>query len=124
MQWDPLDLLGVVAVIVLGAAFFSTFSVIIASLLRTRDRVMGIGQVLTMPLFFASNAIYPIAIMPAWLQTVALVNPLTYLVDALRTMMIQGGESVFGLGLDFGVLIAITTAFILLASRLYPKIVQ
>jgi ABC-2 type transport system permease protein len=124
MQWDPLDLLGVVAVIVLGAAFFSTFSVIIASLLRTRDRVMGIGQVLTMPLFFASNAIYPIAIMPAWLQTVALVNPLTYLVDALRTMMIQGGESVFGLGLDFGILIAITTGFILLASRLYPKIVQ
>jgi len=124
MQWDPLDLLGVIAVIVLGAAFFSTFSVIIASLLRTRDRVMGIGQVLTMPLFFASNAIYPIAIMPAWLQTIALVNPLTYLVDALRTMMIQGGESVFGLGLDFGVLIAITTAFILLASRLYPKIVQ
>jgi ABC-2 type transport system permease protein len=124
MQWDPLDLLGVVAVIVLGAAFFSTFSVIIASLLRTRDHVMGIGQVLTMPLFFASNAIYPIAIMPAWLQTIALVNPLTYLVDALRTMMIQGGESVFGLGLDFGVLIAITTAFILLAARLYPKIVQ
>ena len=75
MQWDPLDLLGVLAVIVLGAAFFSTFSVIIASLLRTRDRVMGIGQVLTMPLFFASNAIYPIAIMPAWLQTIALVNP-------------------------------------------------
>ncbi len=124
MQWDPLDLLGVVAVIVLGAAFFSTFSVIIASLLRTRDRVMGIGQLLTMPLFFASNAIYPIAIMPAWLQTIALVNPLTYLVDALRTMMVQGGESVFGLGLDFGVLITITTAFILLASRLYPKIVQ
>jgi ABC-2 type transport system permease protein len=124
MQWDPLDLLGVLAVIVLGAAFFSTFSVIIASLLRTRDRVMGIGQLLTMPLFFASNAIYPIAIMPAWLQTIALVNPLTYLVDALRAMMIQGGESVFGLGLDFGVLIAITTGFILLASRLYPKIVQ
>ena len=124
MQWDPLDLLGVLAVIVLGAAFFSTFSVIIASLLRTRDRVMGIGQLLTMPLFFASNAIYPIAIMPAWLQTIALVNPLTYIVDALRTMMIQGGESVFGLGLDFGVLITITTAFILLASRLYPKIVQ
>jgi len=124
MQWDPLDLLGVLVVIVLGAAFFSTFSVIIASLLRTRDRVMGIGQVLTMPLFFASNAIYPIAIMPAWLQTIALVNPLTYIVDALRTMMVQGGESVFGLGLDFGVLIAITTGFILLASRLYPKIVQ
>ena len=32
---------------------------------------MGIGQVLTMPLFFASNAIYPIDIMPAWLQVIA-----------------------------------------------------
>jgi ABC-2 type transport system permease protein len=124
MQWNPLDLLGVVAVIVLGAAFFSTFSVIIASLLRTRDRVMGIGQVLTMPLFFASNAIYPIAIIPVAIQAIALVNPLTYLVDALRTMMVQGGESVFGLGVDFAVLIVITTVFILLASRLYPKIVQ
>jgi ABC-2 type transport system permease protein len=77
-----------------------------------------------MPLFFASNAIYPIAIMPTWLQTIALVNPLTYLADALRAMMIQGGESVFGLDLDFVVLIAITTSFILLASRLYPRIVQ
>jgi hypothetical protein len=35
-----------------------------------------------------------------------------------------GRESGFGLGVDFGVLIAITTAFILLASRLYPRIVQ
>jgi ABC-2 type transport system permease protein len=51
--------LGVIAVIVLGAAFFSTFSVIIASLLRTRDRVVGIGQLLTMPLFFASTRSIP-----------------------------------------------------------------
>ena len=40
------------------------FSLIIACLVKTRERFMGIGQVMTMPLFFASNAIYPIAIMP------------------------------------------------------------
>ncbi len=65
MNWNPLALLGVVCVVMLGAAFFSTFSLIIACLVKTRERFMGIGQVLTMPLFFASNAIYPIAIMPA-----------------------------------------------------------
>jgi ABC-2 type transport system permease protein len=45
---------------------------------------MGVGQLLTMPLFFASNAIYPISIMPVWLQTISQANPLTYEVDALR----------------------------------------
>lgn len=51
---------------------------------------MGIGQVLTMPLFFASNAIYPVAIMPDWLKVIARINPLTYQVDILRALMISG----------------------------------
>ncbi|HEU4731826.1 MAG TPA: hypothetical protein VFT22_28220 [Kofleriaceae bacterium] len=36
----------------------ATFSLVIACLVKTRERFMGIGQILTMPLFFASNAIY------------------------------------------------------------------
>jgi ABC-2 type transport system permease protein len=61
LNFNPLALLGVIVIVVLGAACFSTFSMIIACILKTRDRVMGIGQILTMPLFFASNAIYPIS---------------------------------------------------------------
>ncbi|HEX2350775.1 MAG TPA: ABC transporter permease, partial [Ktedonobacterales bacterium] len=83
MNWNPRALLGVIVMVMLAAACFSTFSLVIACLLKTRDRVMGIGQVLTMPLFFASNAIYPIDIMPGWLQVVARLNPLSYQVDAL-----------------------------------------
>jgi len=76
-NWNVLSMLGVVAVILLGAAFFSTFSLIIACLVKTRERFMGIGQLMTMPLFFASNAIYPLAMMPDWLQVISQVNPLT-----------------------------------------------
>lgn len=36
---------------------------------------MGIGQVLKMPLFFASSAIYPISQMPPYLQVVGRLNP-------------------------------------------------
>jgi ABC-2 type transport system permease protein len=68
---SPLAIAGVVFVVIVAAAMFSTFSLIIASIVKTRDRFMGIGQVLTMPLFFASNAIYPISIMPHWLQVIA-----------------------------------------------------
>jgi ABC-2 type transport system permease protein len=124
MNWNPLALLGVIVMVMLAAACFSTFSLVIACLLKTRDRVMGIGQVLTMPLFFASNAIYPIAIMPGWLQVVARLNPLSYQVDALRALMVTGEASVNGLGVDYAVTILITTGLILLAARLYPRIVQ
>ena len=50
---------------------------------------MGIGQLLTMPIFFASNAIYPIDLMPWWLKAIARINPLTYEVDALRMLMLR-----------------------------------
>ncbi len=122
INWSPAALLGVVLVVTLGAAVFSTFSLIIACLVKTRERFMGIGQVMTMPLFFASNAIYPIAIMPAWLRVIARGNPLTYEVDALRALMLPGQPSAHGLGLDVLVLVGVTALFVLIAGRLYPRV--
>lgn len=110
--------------VVLGSAVFSTFSLIIACLVKTRDRFMGIGQLLTMPLFFASNAIYPVTLMPRWLNIVARINPLSYLVDALRALMISGSSSAFGLGMDVGVLSAFALVFIFIAAKLYPAILR
>ncbi len=120
VSWNPVFLVGTLLVVILGAALFSTFSLIIACLVRTRERFMGIGQVLTMPLFFASNAIYPVSIMPEWLQVIARINPLSYQVDLLRTLML-GQASVSGVALDFGVLLAATAALILIGARLYPR---
>ena len=121
INWNPLSLIGVLIIILLGAATFTAFSLVIAFLVRTRERFMGIGQVLTMPLFFASNALYPISIMPDWLKVVSRINPLTYQVDALRGLMLSGGSSSFGLPLDFGVLIMATTILVIISGRLYPR---
>jgi len=122
MNWKPLNLLGVFVIVILGAACFSTFSLIIACLVKTRERFMGIGQILTLPLFFASNAIYPIVLMPAWLQAVARCNPLTYEVDALRDLMLVNGISAFGLGTDFLVLFVVTTVLVIIGAQLYPRV--
>jgi ABC-2 type transport system permease protein len=108
----------------LGSAIFSTFSLIIACIVKTRERFMGIGQVLTMPLFFASSAIYPLNLMPGWLQAVARLNPLTYLVDALRGTMIAGGEAAHGLGTDFGVMLVVFVVLTAVAARLYPELAR
>lgn len=123
LNWNPLALVGVLIFIQLGAACFSTFSLIIACLVKTRERFMGIGQVLTMPLFFASNAIYPIAIMPAWLQAIAHVNPLTYEVDGLRALMLGSTINITLLGLDFMVLLVVTTVLVCIGGWLYPHVV-
>lgn len=123
INWDPLSLLGILLFVFLGSALFSTFSLIIACIVKTRERFMGIGQVMTMPLFFASNAIYPIAIMPPWLKVIAQVNPLTYEVDALRGLMLIGGTSVYGLPVDFAALAASTSLLIAIGAALYPSVV-
>jgi len=116
-----LSIVGVAAAIVLGSALFSTLSLIIACIVRTRERFMGIGQVLTMPIFFASNAIYPLSLMPQWLNVVSHLNPLTYEVDALRALMLSKGTSDYGLALDYMVLLATTVALTAIAARMYRR---
>jgi ABC-2 type transport system permease protein len=82
---------------------------------------MGIGQVLTMPIFFASNAIYPLSLMPAWLSIVSHVNPLTYEVDALRALMLARGSSDYGLLVDFSVLLAAFSVLTAIAAGMYRR---
>jgi ABC-2 type transport system permease protein len=115
------SLLGVTLFIILGCAVFSTFSLIIACIVKTRERFMGIGQLLTMPFFFASNAIYPIAIMPAWLKVASHINPLTYEVDALRSLMLVGIKSDFGLPLDSLILVISSLILIVVGAKLYQR---
>jgi len=123
MNWSPQALCGVLLLVLLGATLFSTFSLIIACIVKTRERFMGIGQVLTMPLFFASNAIYPIEIMPPWLRWLAHMNPLTYEVDGLRALTLVGGQSALGLTTDFTVLAAVLTLLVLIGGWIYPRII-
>lgn len=124
LRLDPLAILGVVVAVVVGSALFATFSLVIACLVRTRERFMGIGQVMTMPLFFASSAVYPVALMPRWLQVIATVNPLTYMVDLIRSLMIVGGTSTHGAGLDLAVLGTALVVLLTIAARLYPRLAQ
>ncbi|MDD5145106.1 MAG: ABC transporter permease [Candidatus Pacebacteria bacterium] len=117
-----LSVAGVFLITMLGAAFFSGLSMIIASIVKTRERFMGIGQVITLPLFFASNAIYPIEIMPSWLQAVANVNPLSYMVSGLRSLLVTGDLS----KLPFDIFVLAVVVFItsILGAYMYPKVLK
>ncbi len=124
LNWHPLALLNILIVVVVASTLFSTFSLTVACIVKTRERFMGVGQVLTMPMFFASNAIYPIGLMPNWLKVVAHINPLTYVVDALRTCMLAQYTSTFGLITDYAVILGTTALLVFTASRLYPRLAE
>ncbi len=121
LSTDPLNILGSFAIVMLGAAFFSCLSMTIAGIVLKRDRLMGIGQMITMPLFFASNALYPVSVMPDWLKVLALVNPLSYEVDALRGLLIGTHAHLL---LDFGVVTTAVVIGVVTASSLVGRLAR
>ncbi len=123
VNWNPLAIAGVFFIVMLGSVVFGTFSLLIAIWVKTRERFMGVGQFMTMPLFFASNAIYPLSMMPDWLQVISRFNPLTYMVDALRTLILVGSPSTFGLGVDVLVLVGYSALLVWAAGKAYPTFI-
>lgn len=119
---NPVNIIITLCIIILTGMCFSSLSIFLASLLKNRERMMGIGQLITMPLFFASSAIYPVNLMPTWLQIISRVNPLTYIVDALRALLVTGDFS--HLAIDVGVLILSVTIMLISAILVFRRILD
>ncbi len=118
----PLSITGVLVIIILTGMCFSSLSIFLSSFFKTRERIMGIGQAIIMPLFFASSAIYPIDIMPTWLKVIAHINPLSYIVEAMRALLVTADYH--RLALDFGVTFLATAVLITLASTSFSRIIK
>lgn len=109
-------------IIFFASGGFAAISIVIASFMKTRERFMGIGQAITMPLFFASNALYPVKMMPPILQEFALVNPMSYVVDAVRSLMISGDLS--SLPIDLLAIVLFDVIMFGIASVSFKKIIE
>ncbi len=92
-------LIGILGIFVFVGVFslgFLFLSAAISITLETPEGLQGIITLLTRPIFFASNALYPIAAFPPVLQTIALYNPLTHLVNGIRYFAIGADFSALG----------------------------
>jgi ABC-2 type transport system permease protein len=77
-------------------------------IVRTATTVQGISMAILMPLSFLSNAFVPTTTLPGWLKTFANINPVSYLVSAVRQLCEQGT-----IGYDFW--LSIVGALVLVA---------
>ena len=119
---NPFYLVAAMLIVFIASSGFAALSIMVASYFKTRERFMGLGQVIVMPLFFGSNALYPVSSMPPILQQFAAVNPMTYMVDALRGLLITGDLS--ALPIDAVVIVAFATLMIWLASLSFKRIIE
>jgi ABC-2 type transport system permease protein len=109
-------------IIFLSSGGFAAISILVASFMKTRERFMGIGQALTMPLFFASNALYPVSMMPEIMRWIAFFNPMSYVVDAVRSLMITGNLS--SLLTDLAAIMLFDAVMFIVASINFRRIIE
>lgn len=86
--FHAVNILGVFAAVFLICLGLSSLFLMIALRSTRWETQMAIMNLLNLPLMFASNIFFPIAMMPGWLQAIAKVNPLTYTTDAVRQLLI------------------------------------
>ncbi len=92
-----------VASFVLGVFVFVALGFLLASLARSTEGVVGMGQMVMFPMMFLSGIFIPLEVLPAFLQSVAAVIPLTYLGDSLQQTLL-GAPGLHPLWVNFSVL--------------------
>ena len=79
--------LGVFALQLLLAFSITAFGVMVAARIKQMQSFMGVMQMIVMPMFFLSGALFPVANLPAWLAVLNRLDPLTYAVDPMRRLV-------------------------------------
>ncbi|MDD5623704.1 MAG: ABC transporter permease [Candidatus Peribacteraceae bacterium] len=118
MDWTLLP--AALGFMILIALLFTALGTAIASVLDDFHGFQLIMNFVVMPLFFLSGALFPLDDLPRILSVITRLNPLSYGVDGLRGTLVSGAH--FGLGLDLGILAAITAFLLILGSYLFSKI--
>ncbi|RRR75511.1 MAG: ABC transporter [Candidatus Viridilinea halotolerans] len=86
LSLNPLGWLGALLLLALFAVGFSGLALGVAAISRSIAGYHGMIFLFNLPLLFASNALYPLAVLPTWMQFIVLLNPTTYLIDAVRVL--------------------------------------
>jgi ABC-2 type transport system permease protein len=114
-----LSIAGIFVMLIMLSCFLVSVGICFASLIQEVETFQLIMNLVVMPLFFLSNALFPINRMPEWLQVISQLNPISYTVDGLRILML--GSGTFSIWMDIGVSIGTLIVGVVAASYLFSK---
>jgi ABC-2 type transport system permease protein len=87
VPYDPLMILGIFGLQLVLAFSITAFGVMVAARIRQMQSFMGLMQMVVMPMFFISGAMFPVTHLPGWLAVLNRLDPLTYAVDPMRHLV-------------------------------------
>ena len=115
----PGQVLGTLGVVVLTSVGVVGMALGIAARLRSFEGFSNFANLLALPLFFLSGSMYPLRDAPGWLAPLIRVNPITYAVDAMRTVVLGRGS--FPLSHDLVVVTSFAVLTTLLATLSFRR---
>lgn len=107
-------------VLVLMCVALTSLGAGIASMVDDFQGFQGINNLIILPMFFLSSALYPLNNVPEGLRIISTINPVTYMVDALRTLL--SNQTHFGLTKDLIVMSITFVACLLFAVNRFNRI--
>jgi ABC-2 type transport system permease protein len=87
VPYDPALLLGIFGLQLILAFSITAFGVMVAARIKQMQSFMGLMQMVVMPMFFISGALFPVTNLPGWLAFLNRLDPLTYAVDPMRRLV-------------------------------------
>ncbi len=122
IKLDLMAITSAIAISFLLAFCISSLGIIIATFFESFESFSAIMNFIVMPMFFLSGAMYPVNKLPAILQFITKINPLTFGIDALKHAILPGYRiNDFPLLLDIGVLILFSIVFVTAAGFLFER---
>lgn len=94
VPWSPVLIIGCFLLMLLLAATITAFGVMIAARIKQMQSFMGVMQMIIMPMFFISGALYPVNDLPGWLTVLNRLDPLTYAVDPMRKLVFNHVDNI------------------------------
>ena len=118
---NPVMIIPIMGIVILFSLGFSGISVVIAATAKSQETFWGVINFLGMPLFMLSPALFPLELLPGWLETAARFNPVTYTVLLVREMMTGTAEGGIPVLLSMGVILAFVLVMVMLASYVFTR---
>lgn len=103
--------------LVLGPTLFASLGMLVGTVTKNPETAGVIGNIVTFPMMFLAGTFFPISIMPQYLQSIAHVLPLYYIVEGLNNVMVYANYT--GAVIDLAVVAVITVVIFAAAVRLF-----
>lgn len=117
---NPIGWLGALALLGVFAIGFSGLALGVAAISRSIAGYHGMIFLFNLPLLFASNALYPLDVLPGWMRVIVLINPATYFIDAVRALAF-GTAATLPLWLSGLILIGFAAVSMVFALTLFQR---